>query len=371
MSQPGAEADQTTSMRIGLVGCVKRKLGHAAPAADLYISPLFRGRCAYVGRSCERWLVLSALHGALRPDVVLEPYDVTLNDASRAERRAWASRVLGQLESELGSLRGLTFEIHAGANYTDWGLVEGLQERGATVDQPLAGLSLGQQLAFYAAAGLAQPDPPAAKEIEVATPLVTTLSAPHWEERDAWGAIADLDEYPTLVRACDWPADLTGLDRPGLYAWWVDDEGAADLAAGLGTELAGSRVYAGQAGATRWPSGTPTNNTLGKRIGQKHLGGKVRMSTFRWTLAAILFDRLNVQVRAPMVIAPSSEEALSEWMGRHLSVAVHAHDDRGSLEGLEEQLLELFDPPLNLRHMRPTPQRQRLTDLRRRISRDA
>ena len=359
------------TMRIGLVGCVKSKLTHAAPAADLYTSPLFRGRRAYVGRSCERWLVLSALHGAVRPDVVLEPYDVTLNDASRAERRAWASRVLGQLEGELGSLRGLTFEIHAGANYTDWGLVEGLRERGATVEQPLAGLSLGQQLAFYAAAGLAQACPPAAKEIEVATPPVAASLAPDWEERDAWGAIADLDEHPTLVRACDWPADLTGLDHPGLYTWWVDDEGAADLEAGLGMELAGRRIYAGQAGATRWPSGSPTSNTLGKRIGQMHLGGKVRMSTFRWTLAAILFERLDVQVRASMVIAPSSEEALSEWMGRHLSAAVHVHDDRGSLEGLERQLLELFDPPLNLRHMQPTPQRLRLTELRRRISRDA
>ena len=257
MSQPIAEADQAMTTRVGLVGCVKSKLTHASPAADLYTSLLFRGRRAYVERSCERWLVLSALHGAVRPDVVLEPYDVTLNDASRTERRAWASRVLGQLESELGSLRGLTVEIHAGANYTDWGLVEGLRERGATVEQPLAGLSLGQQLAFYAAAGLAQPDPPAAMEIEVATPVVAASLAPDWEERDAWGAIADLDEHPTLVRACDWPADLTGLDHPGLYTWWVDDEGATDLEAGLGTELTSRRIYAGQAGATRWPSARP------------------------------------------------------------------------------------------------------------------
>jgi hypothetical protein len=58
-------------------------------------------------------------------------------------------------------------------------------------------------------------------------------------------------------------------------------------------------------------------------------------------------------------------------LGKHLSVAVRPHDDRDSLEGLEQQLLELFDPPLNLRHMAPTPLRQRLTELRRRISRDA
>ncbi len=95
------------------------------------------------------------------------------------------------------------------------------------------------------------------------------------------------------------------------------------------------------------------------------------MSTFRWTLAAILFKPLDVQVRASMVIAPSSEEALSQWMSKHLSVAIHPHDDRGSLEGLEQQLLELFDPPLNLRHMQPTPLRQRLTELRKRISHDA
>lgn len=191
-----------------------------------------------------------------------------------------------------------------------------------------------------------------------------------WQERDAWAAIADLDEYPFLVRACDWPGDLACLERPGLYAWWVDDDGAAYLALGVGLSLPAGRIYAGQAGATKWPSGTPGNDTLGRRIGQMHLGGKVRMSTFRWTLAAILFDRLDVQVKAPMVLAPSSEEALTEWMRRHLSVAVHPHDDRDSLGGLEHELLVLFDPPLNLRHMPTTPLRDRLTELRRRISRD-
>ena len=58
---------------------------------------------------------------------------------------------------ELGSCAGLTFEIHAGANYADFGLVQGLREtrrgrraacRGAAV--------MGRQLAFYARAGAAQ-----------------------------------------------------------------------------------------------------------------------------------------------------------------------------------------------------------------------
>lgn len=42
--------------------------------------------------------------------------------------------------------------------------------------------------------------------------------SPPWQERDAWTALADLDESPVLVPAREWPAGLTYLDRPGLRA---------------------------------------------------------------------------------------------------------------------------------------------------------
>jgi hypothetical protein len=48
--------------RLGLVGCVKGKLP-AAAAAELYTSPLFRFRRAYVERTCDSWYVLFAKHG--------------------------------------------------------------------------------------------------------------------------------------------------------------------------------------------------------------------------------------------------------------------------------------------------------------------
>lgn len=360
--------------RVGLVGCVKQKLDCAAPAADLYISPLFRGRRAYVEQSCGRWLIISALHGVVRPEAVIEPYDVTLIKAPRSERRAWADRVLRQLDSELGSWVGRTLEIHAGAEYVDYGLAAGLRERGAKVERPARGLKLGEQRSFYKSVVFASSDASQAKPSTAATtdgaPPVTGGGAPEWEERDAWAAIAALDESPALVRACDWPGNLSCLERPGLYAWWVDEAGARDLAGGLDVDIPSGRIYVGQSGATFWPSGKLSDNTLGKRIGQMHLDGRVRGSTFRWTLAAALFDRLDVQVRAPMVITSASERALSEWMRAHLSIAVQPHDDRDSLEGLERQMLGLLDPPLNLRHMEPNPLRARLTHLRRRISRD-
>jgi hypothetical protein len=141
-------------MRIGLVGCVKSKLPHAAPARDLYTSALFRGaRCA-VERSCERWFILSALHVLVVPDQVLEPYEQTLTTASPGQRRAWAERVLGQVRATLGTdLSGHALEAHAGQAYLAFGLVEGLEARGATVEQPLEGLGLGNRLAAYEAMG--------------------------------------------------------------------------------------------------------------------------------------------------------------------------------------------------------------------------
>lgn len=56
-------------MRVGLVGCVKSKRSQAAP--ELYVLPLFRGRRAWVKRTCDCWFVLSAKHGLVEPGRVL------------------------------------------------------------------------------------------------------------------------------------------------------------------------------------------------------------------------------------------------------------------------------------------------------------
>jgi hypothetical protein len=94
--------------------------------------------------------VLSALYGLVRPEQVIEPYDLTLKSQPAKKRREWAVGVLRALERELGGLSAYAFEVHAGAAYRDYGLIEGLLNRGADVEVPAAGLSQGEQLAFYA-----------------------------------------------------------------------------------------------------------------------------------------------------------------------------------------------------------------------------
>ncbi len=167
-----------------------------------------------------------------------------------------------------------------------------------------------------------------------------------------------------LMQASSWPGDLAGLDRAGLYAWWVDAEGADHLSAGLGLPLAAGRVYAGQTGATRWPSGRSGTTTLRQRLGSNHLSGSIRGSTFRKTLAACLREPLRLRPEAGGKLTRESEQAISAWMRTHLSLAAHAVDDRDSLGDLEKRLLDLLDPPLNLEGRPPTALRRRLTQLR-------
>ena len=134
--------------RIALVGCVKTKRKGTHPARDLYVSPLFRKRCAYVEAEGLRWWILSAEYGLVAPDVPLRDYNRTLNAMRAAERRAWGQRVLEALRAELGDLGEYAFDIHAGSHYVT-AIAPGLRDAGATVDVPTAGLGLGRQLAWY------------------------------------------------------------------------------------------------------------------------------------------------------------------------------------------------------------------------------
>lgn len=94
--------------------------------------------------------MLSAKHGLVEPQQILEPYDETLAGRPSSELRAWAGRVVRELKERLGPLREHTFEVHAGAAYRNHGLVQGLRAERALVEVPAEGLTQGQQLAFYA-----------------------------------------------------------------------------------------------------------------------------------------------------------------------------------------------------------------------------
>ena len=115
-----------TQRRIGLVGCVKEKAAVAQAAKDLYVSVLFAGRRSYVEQSSGDWWVLSAKHGLVHPNEVLAPYDVTLKDVGRPARRSWSKKLLLVIDERIQPRQGDVFEIHAGAEYREFGLAGGV-----------------------------------------------------------------------------------------------------------------------------------------------------------------------------------------------------------------------------------------------------
>jgi hypothetical protein len=323
-----------------LVGCVKSKVDHPAQARDLYTSALFRKERAYAESSGVPWFILSAEHGLVDPSQVIEPYELNLSSTPRSYRVAWGDRVVADLASSLDGLEGKTVEVHAGEAYAE-AIRGGLAAAGATMVEPLSGLTMGERLAWYPSLRPGSPTQPSGTSSVDAHELATRL-------RDLEGAVTP-DELLARGRS--------GLDGPGLYSWWVDEEGAGDLSRGLGQTVAPGLIYAGLAGATRSRSGRRSTNTLWGRLQDMHLGTRSDFSTFRRSLGSVL-----AEVRGTNGI---DAVHLSAWMHEHLRVVPVPVDDADALEGLESGVLAELDPPLNLATMSKSKVRERLTQLRR------
>lgn len=299
-------------------------------AADLFTGAAFRKARDLAIRSGKPWYVISAKFGLLHPDEVIAPYDVYLPKQSPRYRSTWGDWVVVQL-GERHQLHGAVVEAHAGSAYCE-PLVGPLAAAGATLVQPLAGLRLGERLAWYSGAGDDEHAPVAAP-----APDVSWL----------------LDERNAVTPADFLAAGRVAADRPGLYTWWVDADGAHPLSAGLGHRIAPGLIYAGRAGGTR-PNGASSTNTLWGRLATMHLGGNREFSTFRLTLTACL----SRPGRPPI-----SESELSAWMHQHLRVATFTLQPDAVTAG-EARLLEVTDAPLNLRDVPPTLLRIQLKKLR-------
>jgi hypothetical protein len=130
--------------KVVLVACVGQKLDHAALAADLYRSPWFHKARRYAEMVADRWWILSAKHGLVAPDEVIEPYDETLRKMPARRRRQWTCQVLENLTLTTDPAWDKV-TVLAGRAYREL-LVAWLAYRGYTVDVPMEGLSIGRQL---------------------------------------------------------------------------------------------------------------------------------------------------------------------------------------------------------------------------------
>lgn len=110
-------------IKICLISCVSQKTNYPTKCKDLYVSSLFKKTWNYV-RDIEKpqgVYILSALHGLIRYDVMVKPYDKTLLDMSKEESLEWAEKVKKQITETFvkdgRTLEDYQFQIFAGSKY--------------------------------------------------------------------------------------------------------------------------------------------------------------------------------------------------------------------------------------------------------------
>ena len=73
---------------VAVVGCGAKKAETPTCASRMYTSGFFSLKREYAEAVCDDWYILSAEHGILEPDDVIEPYDTKITDLTKAEREA-------------------------------------------------------------------------------------------------------------------------------------------------------------------------------------------------------------------------------------------------------------------------------------------
>lgn len=132
--------------RIGLIACSATKAttdtSMFLPAAELYTGDLFVKARAYVEQTCDAYLILSAMWGAVRPDGLLAPYEAYLPAQPKCARDSWNRNVVAQLQTHLDPED--TIVCLAGSAYRAWIP----SSPWAAAEVPMAGLGIGQQKAW-------------------------------------------------------------------------------------------------------------------------------------------------------------------------------------------------------------------------------
>lgn len=133
---------------VGLVACCGRKLAAPAAARDLYQSPLFKKSLALAERTCDVVYVLSAKHGLLELDQVVEPYQMRLGVGRGAswEAQAWGHRTAAQLRAKFDGARLVYFAGNLYRRSLEAGLMA-LHFQGSS-EAPLAGMGIGESLRY-------------------------------------------------------------------------------------------------------------------------------------------------------------------------------------------------------------------------------
>ncbi|MGJ9422646.1 DUF7669 domain-containing protein [Aeromicrobium sp. CF3.5] len=330
------EAEAADAIVLGSLGILDDRLGVPAPARDAFRDLDFRRSRRAAEVSGARWFVLSADHGLLEPTDWMSPEDTFDVSSQPRHRAAWATWVVARLEALVGTLEDLVIQVEA-PDEMGLPVISALLDAGAAATTgPVRALAPAVSSAFGSAV-----------EDASAAPDATGPGPDH-----RFAAARSVAEYLGDVHHASDAATLP--DRPGLYAWSVDHDGARVLNRALMLPVRAGVIFVGRVGAGE------AGFSLGDQLVRVQLHGRARSSTFKMTLATTL--------AAPLALRSMDDPDLLQWMLQHLSVTVWPTEDVDELTELTSSVIGVLRPPLNLDHVGAREYRRRLAELSARRS---
>lgn len=132
---------------------------------------------------------------------------------------------------------------------------------------------------------------------------------------------------------------------PGVYAWWVTDEVLPQVPGPHHLTDALRLLYVGVS-----PERSNSDARLDSRLLRQHIGGNIASSTFRFALAALLFEaevwRPEVTVGGRYRLSRADNAALSAWQRQHLRLSWAVASEPWAVE---RSVIKALAPPLNRR----------------------
>lgn len=131
-------------------------------------------------------------------------------------------------------------------------------------------------------------------------------------------------------------------EQPGIYAWWAKSAAIPGVPRNPHPdEKDFDLFYVGIAPRER------SSATLQSRVLGNHISGNTGSSTFRYVLAALLVDTLDLHpyARGKKFLLPQSENTmLNDWQRDHLAISWVQHERPWDLE---DDIIQILKPPLN------------------------
>lgn len=128
-----------------LISCGKEKRQWSCRASEMYCSERFISAKQFAQQQNYDWYVISAKHGLLHPDAMIEPYDLSILNFTDNEKNLWAEKIT----NDIFKLHELSTKIMilADNNYSN-ALAYKLNKKGYSVILPFNEIDYTQQKNF-------------------------------------------------------------------------------------------------------------------------------------------------------------------------------------------------------------------------------